>query len=171
MTFVDQFIFDIFPQVGIFSEKAFRLASFIFDPKPFIVLFLFTLIFVFFKYGRKQAISFLFSISLTIFTVYVLKHTVLKDRPLGQDFLGPSFPSAHSAIAACYFLYLLHFLKGDTNRLRKILHYFFSISCIIFVGVSRLYLEVHWFSDVLVGYVIGIFFCFIFIKHTDSFKT
>jgi len=70
---------------------------------------------------------------------------------LENDF---SFPSGHSSIGLIVIGFLAYFLKKETKINKKLL-YFLSISTIILVAFSRLYLNVHWFSDVLGGLIIG----------------
>lgn len=67
-----------------------------------------------------------------------------------------SFPSGHSMMAAVTYLTLGALLaKSQPNRLLKL--YFISLAMIItaIVGVSRIYIGVHWPSDVLGGWAAG----------------
>jgi undecaprenyl-diphosphatase len=105
-----------------------------------------------------NAIYFASAPLLAIWATWILKVYINVPRPLIERIneSGPSFPSAHTAAAAAYFFAILHFAKHDENKPRRILHYIFCILASVFVGVSRLYLGVHWLSDVVVGYAIGV---------------
>ncbi len=94
---------------------------------------------------------------------WILKMVTDIPRPLDARLVvfGSSFPSAHTAVATAYFLMLLHFARRSKDKLRRAIHYAFCILCPVMVGVSRLYFEVHWLSDVLVGYAVGGFAVYI----------
>jgi undecaprenyl-diphosphatase len=64
-----------------------------------------------------------------------------------------SFPSGHSAQAAAFLLALLIALPG---RWRWPLGGFF-LALLVAIGYSRVHLQVHWPSDVLGGYGLGVF--------------
>jgi undecaprenyl-diphosphatase len=70
---------------------------------------------------------------------------------------SPSFPSGHALYAASVFGGLAVLL---TARIRSLLLqiaiWLVAISLILLVGLSRVYLGVHYPSDVLAGYAIGV---------------
>ncbi|MCF3932738.1 phosphatase PAP2 family protein [Acuticoccus sp. M5D2P5] len=67
-----------------------------------------------------------------------------------------SFPSGHSMMAAITYLTLAALLARIEPR-RSIKIYLIGLACLIsgFVGVSRVYLGVHWPTDVLAGWTAG----------------
>ena len=88
------------------------------------------------------------------------KWLVNRPRPASGLILemGQSFPSQHSLMAVVVFSLLLIFYSKRINRpWLKFLFILTDIMLIISVGFSRLYLRVHWFSDCLAGFALGLF--------------
>lgn len=155
------------PQYGfdILIDKSFSFASWIFDPFQFILLLIVTSFIFYIKYGFKDFSFFIRTLLFSVILAWLIKYLFNIERPIGsEDIFGPSFPSAHSTIATAYFLTLLHYFKRDEDKWRRILHYFFCISFVLIVGVSRLYLGVHFLSDVLAGYLFGGLVVYIMLK-------
>ncbi len=67
-----------------------------------------------------------------------------------------SFPSGHAMMSAVVFLTLgaLLSLSTDNNRI-KIYILCWSVLLTLMVGISRLYLGVHWPTDILAGWIAG----------------
>lgn len=68
-----------------------------------------------------------------------------------------SFPSGHSMMAALTF-FTLATLLARVEKSRRVKAFFFFVSLVltIAVGLSRVYMGVHWPSDVLAGWALGI---------------
>ena len=68
----------------------------------------------------------------------------------------PSFPSGHAMMSAVVYLTLASLVARLIHR-RRLKLYVMSIAIVfaILIGVSRVYLGVHWPSDVLAGWMIG----------------
>lgn len=67
-----------------------------------------------------------------------------------------SFPSGHATISAALFGYFAYFLWRQVDTWKTRLNILFATGILIMViGFSRLYLGVHFLSDVLGGYLLG----------------
>jgi undecaprenyl-diphosphatase len=67
-----------------------------------------------------------------------------------------SFPSGHSTMSTAAFLTLAMLIASlETKRRSKALAYGLAAFVVVGVGFSRVYLGVHWPSDVLAGWCLG----------------
>jgi undecaprenyl-diphosphatase len=93
---------------------------------------------------------------------FTIKATVERDRPNFNRLVtgeGYSFPSGH-VMAAVALWGLLPTVVGLYTRKRAIWWASVGIAAALIAGISasRVYLGVHWFSDVTAGLVVGAFF-------------
>jgi membrane-associated phospholipid phosphatase len=84
-------------------------------------------------------------------------------EPLIQQAKGLSFPSGHAMMSATFYGLLIYITWHTVNnRPLKALLILSMAGLINGIGISRVYLRVHYASDVAVGYVIG--FCWLIIS-------
>lgn len=77
--------------------------------------------------------------------------------PLLKPALGYSFPSGHSLMSFAFYGLLIYLTEQYIgNRLLKIFITVFLLLLIFLIGLSRIYLRVHYASDVLAGFCVGI---------------
>ena len=114
---------------------------------------------IFGEFSRKYLFPFWTSIILAEGITLALKHIVNRAGPVGRSLLetDPSFPSGHATIAVAFFgiLYYL-FRKSIKSPQKKTIFFIFTHAMILLIGLSRLILNVHFLSDVLFGYFVGI---------------
>lgn len=76
--------------------------------------------------------------------------------PHGVYVYSGSFPSGHSMLSAAVYLTLAALLSTlEPRRAMRPLVWGIAIILMVAVGVSRIYLAVHWPSDVLAGWCAG----------------
>jgi undecaprenyl-diphosphatase len=76
--------------------------------------------------------------------------------PHGAYVYSGSFPSGHSTLAAATYLTLAMLVASlESRRRSKALAYGLAATVLVAVGFSRVYLGVHWPSDVLAGWCLG----------------
>ncbi|AJQ27892.1 phosphatase PAP2 family protein [Pelosinus fermentans] len=97
---------------------------------------------------------------------YLLKHLFVRARPDMFHVIketGYSFPSGHAMVSLCFYGMLAYLisLKISSWTWRFVLFIATAIFIVI-IGISRIYLGVHYPTDVLAGYAAGstwLFFC------------
>jgi undecaprenyl-diphosphatase len=109
---------------------------------------------------RLQAAVLVIAVVLGQVAAEASKHLVGRDRPdlvphLDQVY-SSSFPSGHSALSPIvYFTLASIFAAGEPNRATKTLLLGAVALLVLAIGASRVYLGVHWPTDVLAGWAMG----------------
>jgi membrane protein DedA with SNARE-associated domain/membrane-associated phospholipid phosphatase len=94
------------------------------------------------------------------FFILLGKEALHRPRPAGFAVYSESFfsfPSGHATIAMALFGFTAYFLWMETETWKTRLNILFAAAmAILTIGFSRLYLGVHFLSDVLGGYLLGL---------------
>ena len=97
----------------------------------------------------------------------IVKHIIRRDRPDVLKLIkqgGFSFPSGHSMISMCMYGCLIYVvLKKIKNKYLKWFLVFILSLLIVSVGLSRIYVGVHYLSDVVSGFILGVIILILYI--------
>jgi len=131
------------------------------------ILIIITIIFLIILKNKKMAITVVLNLSIFPLLNVFLKNIIKRPRPVGYRLIeesGYSFPSGHSmASMAFYGLIIYYVLKNVKNKtVRNIICTSLSI-LIILIGTSRIYLGVHYATDVIAGFLVSIVYLVIYI--------
>ncbi|MFC0774814.1 phosphatase PAP2 family protein [Terrimonas alba] len=160
--YIDLAIFDkIRPSVNSFNNRFFLFITFLgkhqfLIPANLLLIFYFLLI-------KKQSWSSIRILTIALSSLVLmllLKFLFQRKRPLSpllQAAKGLSFPSGHAIMAVTFYglvIYIMRHIITEpwlSNPVSAAL-----IILTVLIGYSRVYLRVHYASDVLAGFIIGI---------------
>ena len=126
----------------------------IFDPVVVIVFSLIIAFYIYIKSSKAKGIFFGAMVLITGGIIFALKWTFERARPMNAlvSELGFSFPSGHATMAVVFFGLLVHLFVSKKYKIHGIV---VASLLVLFIGLSRIYLRVHWLTDVIGGFVIG----------------
>ena len=139
----------------------FSLVTFLGSSSLVIVVAIALIYFFFVKRKFAYILSFVITFFGAEFSVYVLKEVVGRVRPpVDMAFLVEnsfSFPSGHATIAVALYGFIIYILFRESGgRSRRMAILFIGVLLIFLIGLSRLYLGVHFLSDVVGGFLLGL---------------
>ena len=118
---------------------------------------------------KNKKAGLLIGTNLVIITILNQTLKSLLQRPRPTEFriineTGYSFPSGHSMISMAFYGFLIYLIyKNLKNKYLKFTLIIILFILIISIGLSRIYLGVHYTSDVLAGFLLSIayliFYC------------
>ncbi len=128
------------------------------------------IIIIFYIFNKDKSFNRYFTINLiSVFASnFIVKSIIRRDRPIDINLIienGFSFPSGHSMVSFAFYGFIIYYLYH--TDLKKPLKYSLIaiLSLIIFlIGLSRIYLGVHYASDVLGGFLLAFIYLVIYIK-------
>ena len=142
----------------------FKIITFLANTYFFIPLSI--LLFIIVK-NKKIGLSIMMNLGLSALTNFIIKNIVQRPRPLGYSLVketGYSLPSGHSMVSMAFYGYLIYLVyKYIKNKKVKLFLIVLLSILILSIGISRIYLGVHYTTDVIAGYLLGISYLIIYI--------
>ena len=142
-----------------------KVITFFGDAIAFIIIIVCSFIFL-----KNKSYSFYMMVNLlwTFLISVIFKNIIMRERPMISLIEKPSdfsFPSGHTMCAVAFYGFIIYLLvKNVKNYFLKWLIVFAFSMLIIFVGISRIYLNVHYFTDVVGGALLGLICLFMMIN-------
>ena len=122
------------------------------------------------KIGIYSSLNLVISAS----TNFVLKQIIQRPRPVGHrliDEKGYSLPSGHSMVSMAFYGFLIYLIyKNIKNKYVKYISIALLSILIVSIGISRIYLGVHYTSDVISGFLVAISYLIIFEHIINNIK-
>jgi len=157
----------------LISDFATPIAKFItnFGGAIFIIALMITL-FILIK-DKKIGLSIFLNLVIATTLNQLLKRILQRPRPTEYRIIeetGYSFPSGHSMVSMAFYGYLIYLIyKYVENKYIKWTLIVLLSILICFIGISRIYLGVHYTSDVLGGFLASISYLVIYISAVNKF--
>lgn len=122
--------------------------------------------------NKKIGLSIIMNIAIIAILNQVLKKILQRPRPTEFRIIeetGYSFPSGHSMVSMAFYGYLIYLIyKYIKNKYVKCISIVLLSILICSIGISRIYLGVHYTSDVLGGFLISVSYLIIYIMFTNK---
>ena len=156
----------------LISDFATPIAKFITNFGGAIFIILLTVILIAVIKNKKIGLSILANLAIITILNQLLKRILQRPRPTEYRIIeesGYSFPSGHSMISMAFYGYLIYLIYKyvENKNVKWILISLLSV-LICFIGISRIYLGVHYTSDVLGGFLISISYLVIYISAVNN---
>lgn len=123
---------------------------------------------VIFLKNNKDRFYLVINVGVSALLNFILKSIFLRERPnilriIEED--GYSFPSGHAMVSTAFYGFLIYLVYKKINNvlIRNIICILLSV-LIFLIMLSRIYLGVHYTTDVIAGFCFSIFYLMIFIK-------
>lgn len=115
---------------------------------------------------KKIGLSIFINLALSALVNFILKQILQRPRPIENRIIeenGYSLPSGHSMVSMAFYGYLIYLIyKYIKNKYLKISLIALLILLILSIGISRIYLGVHYTSDVFAGFLLAIVYLIIY---------
>lgn len=124
---------------------------------------------------KNKKIGFLVGTNLVVITILNQLFKFILQRPRPTEYriineIGYSFPSGHSMISMAFYGFIIYLIyRNIKNKYLKISLITILSLLIVMIGISRIYLGVHYTSDVCAGFLISIAYLIIYIKIANKF--
>lgn len=118
--------------------------------------------------NKKVGASISANLTISFLSNEILKRIFRRPRPnilwLVEE-KGFSFPSGHAMVSTAFYGYLIYLLwKSNMSQKKKVLGTILLSLLIFFIGNSRIYLGVHYATDVIAGFLVGSIYLSLYIK-------
>ena len=118
--------------------------------------------------NKKHSLYILLNLVLAFFSNELAKSIFNRSRPIGINLIdetGLSYPSGHSMVGLCFYGFITYLLyKKSKKKSQKIILICSIILISLTIGFSRIYLGVHYLTDVIGGFLLAIIYLAIYIK-------
>ena len=158
--------------IGIRSNKLTNIMISITNLSRAYFLISISIILLFIIKNKRNAILIIINLITVFLTSQLLKFIFKRVRPDGEHLIsafGYSYPSGHAMVSMAYFSFILYLINQKIkNKLLKTILTIITSIIIFLIGFSRIYLGVHYTSDVIAGFIVSYAYLMIFYIITEN---
>ena len=139
--------------------KFYKMITIIADTYQSVIITILLVTFLYFKKYYREALFLAITMTTCGLAMPLLKNIFSRERPNFYRLIeisGYSFPSGHTTSATTMYLTLAIILLSIMKKLNKYFVFSIAILGIVIIGSSRIYLGVHYPTDVMAGICLGI---------------
>lgn len=133
-----------------------------------LILLLSTIASLVFIKNKKIGIAITLNLLMSTGLNLILKNIIQRPRPIEYrliDETGYSFPSGHSMVSMAFYGFIIYLIyKNIKNSKLKVCLMIILSMLIVLIGMSRIYLGVHYTSDVIAGFLIAVSYLMLYIS-------
>lgn len=155
-------------------DEIFKFITDFGSPLAYIVIGLVVFIFLAANKKKLEGVFVITSLFISWLMMLYLKSFWARERPIGEHLVvaeGFSFPSGHAMLSFVFYGFIAYIIlvghQGWKSRTLAIIIYI----VILLIGISRVYLNVHYVTDVIAGYLFGGIILIVFIRILEWIKS
>ena len=137
----------------------YKMITIIADTYQSAIITILLVIFLYFKKHYREVLFLAITMTTCGLAMPLLKNIFRRERPNFYRLIeisGYSFPSGHTTSATTMYLTLAIILLSIMKKLNKYFVFSIAVLGIVIIGSSRIYLGVHYPTDVMAGICLGI---------------
>lgn len=158
--------------IGLRTNKLTRVMKTISDIARAYSLISISILLLFIIRNKKVPLAIIVNLIVVFLSSQLFKFIFKLPRPDGEFLVpvkGYGYPSGHAMVSLAYFSFLAYLiLKKTNNKLLRTIILIMTPVTILLIGFSRIYLGVHYFSDVIAGYLLGTVYLIIYVSIIDK---
>ena len=162
--YFDNYIINLFKYKSDILTNIMKIITFLGSALSIILL---TVLLIIVVKGKRNKILILINVIVTTLLNQLLKNVFQRVRPIDSiiEESGYSFPSGHSMVSMAFYGFLIYLVHKSNIKYKGLIVGLLSV-LIVLIGISRIYLGVHYPTDVIGGFTLSLSYLLLFIDIT-----
>ena len=162
--YFDNYIINLFKYKSDILTNIMKIITFLGSALSIILL---TVLLIIVVNGKRNKILILITVIVTTWLKQLLKNVFQRGRPIDSiiEESGYSFPSGHSMVSMAFYGFLIYLVYKSNIKYKGLIIGLLSV-LIVLIGISRIYLGVHYPTDVIGGFTLSLSYLLLFIDIT-----
>lgn len=162
--YFDNYIINLFKYKSDILTSIMKIITFLGSALSIILL---TVLLIIVVKGKRNKILILINVIVTTLLNQLLKNVFQRGRPIDSiiEESGYSFPSGHSMVSMAFYGFLIYLVYKSNIKYKGLIVGLLSV-LIVLIGISRIYLGVHYPTDVIGGFTLSLSYLLLFIDIT-----